>query len=93
MDEEATGQAQQQANVRVVASMLHFGKGGKDAVKMATLLGIPLSPYWKKNTFPGIDRHYGKNAETLALHACDVNLSKEINMAMAAGIVPEPVGG
>ena len=73
--------------------MLHFGKGGKDAVKMSTLLGIPLSPDWGKNTFPGIARHYGKNAETLALHACPVNLAKEIKMAMAAGIVPEPVGG
>ena len=51
MDEEATGQAQQQANVRVVASMLHFGEGGKDAVKMATLLGIPLSPDWGKTRF------------------------------------------
>ena len=92
MDEEATGQAQQQANVRVVARMIHFSKGSKDAVKMATLLGIPLSQDWGENTFPGIAWHYGKNAETLALHACYVNLAKEIKMAMTAGIVPEPVG-
>ena len=73
--------------------MLHLGKGGIDAVKMATLLGIPLSADWGNNTFPHVARQFGKNAETLALHACDVNLAKEIDMALEAGAGQEPVGG
>ena len=93
VDHEATGQARHQINVRIVAILLHFGKGGKDAVKLATLLGIPLSPDWGINTFPSIARHYGKNVETLALHACDLNLANEIKLALAAGTKPEPVGG
>ena len=93
VDKEATGQSGHQTNVQMVAAMLHLGKGGKDAVNLATLLGIPISGDWGKNTFPGIARHYGRNAETLASHVVDVNLATEIRMAMAAGIKPELVGG
>ena len=52
-------------------AMIHFGRGGKECVKLATLLGIPLSPDWGKHTFPSVARQIEKHAETLALHACD----------------------
>jgi len=93
VDEEATGHARQAINVQVAAIMLHFGKGGPDAVRMATLLGIPLAADWGHNTFPHVARHYGKNTEILALHACDINLATEIKMATEAGVKVEPVGG
>ena len=38
-------------------------------------------------------RHYGKNTETLALHACDIDLATEIKMTTEAGVKVEPVGG
>ena len=92
VDEEAAGHAQQAVNVQVAAVMLHFGKGGIDDVRMATLLGIPVLPNWGRNTFPHVARRYGKNAETLALHACDINLATEIKMATEAGVKTERVG-
>ena len=75
------------------SSNLHFGKGGPDAVRMATLLGIPLSADWGHNTLPHVARYYRKNAETLALHACDINLATKEKMAIEAGVKVEPVGG
>ena len=62
-------------------------------MKLATLLGIPLSPDWGKNTFPSVARQIGKHAETLALHACDESLTDEIKAAIDAGVTPEMVGG
>ena len=85
VDEEAAGHARQAMNMQVAAVMLHFGKGGADAVRMATLLGIPLSLDWGKNTFPQVARHYKKNAETLALHACDINLATETKIGARRG--------
>ena len=92
VDKEAAGHARQAINVQVAAVMLHFGKGRKDAVRMATLLGIPVPPNWGSNIFPHVARHYGKNAETLALHACDINLATEIKMAAEAGLKAERFG-
>ena len=58
VDQEAAGNARHAINVQVAAVMLHFGKGGTDAVRIATLLGVPLSADWGANTFPLIAQHY-----------------------------------
>ena len=88
-----TGHASYQANVKMETAMIRFGRGGTECVKLATLLGIPLSPDWGKNTFPSVARQIGKHAETLALHSCDESLADEIKAAVDSGVTPEMVGG
>ena len=43
VNEEARGHSSLQVNVQVAALVLRLGNGGINAMKMATLLGIPLS--------------------------------------------------